>query len=67
MSARTKINSFFGFLAGALLSVFGKNPARPGPDDFRRAEFITSTQRLGIRFTEKIRRLFRFKWLKKVD
>jgi len=65
MSARTKINSFLGFLAGALLSVFGKKPSKPTAEDLRRAEFITSTQRLGIRFTEKIRRFFRFKWLKK--
>ena len=58
------MNSFFGLLAGGLLSIFGRSPARPGPDDLRRADFTTSTQRLGISFGEKIRDVFRFKWLK---
>jgi hypothetical protein len=65
MSVRTKINSFLGLLAGGLLSIFGKSPAKPTAADFQRAEFKTSTQRLGIRFTERIRDVFRFKWLRK--
>ena len=65
MSVRTKINSFLGLLAGGLLAVFGKSPAKPNVDDLKRAEFRTSTQRLGIRFTEKIRDIFRLKWLRK--
>jgi hypothetical protein len=60
----TKINSFLGLLAAGLLSIFGKKPARPGLDDLKRAEFTTSTQRLGVRFTERVRDVFRFKWLK---
>jgi hypothetical protein len=60
----TKINSFFGLLAAGLLSLFGKSPAKPAPDDLKRADFPTSAQRLGIRFSEKIRDVFRFKWLK---
>jgi len=60
----TKINSFLGLLAAGLLSLFGKAPAKPAPDDLKRADFPTSTQRLGIRFSEKIRDVFRFKWLK---
>jgi hypothetical protein len=31
----------------------------------QRAEFKTSTQRLGIRFTENIRDIFRLRWLRK--
>jgi len=65
MSVRTKIGSFLGLLAGGLLSIFGKSPAGPTTDDLKRAEFKTSTQRLGIRFTEKIRDVFRFRWLRK--
>jgi len=61
----TKFNSFIGALAGALLSVFGKSPPSPTADDLSRAEFKTSTQRLGVRFTEKIRSIFRFKWIKR--
>ena len=65
MSAHTKIGSFFGLLAAGILSIFGKSPAKPTTEDLRRTEFKTSTQRLGIRFTERIREVFRFKWLRK--
>jgi hypothetical protein len=62
MPVRTKINSF---LAGAMLSIFGKSGTKPTAEDFKRTEFRTSTQRMGLRFTEKIRDVFRFKWLSK--
>ncbi len=65
MSVRTKIGSVLGFLAGGLLSVFSKKTIKPAAEDFKRIEFKTSTQRIGIRFTEKIRRVFRFKWIRK--
>jgi hypothetical protein len=63
----TKINSFLGLLAGWFLSLFGKPPSRPVVDDLKRADFKTSTEHLGIRFSEKIRDVFRFKWLKIAD
>jgi hypothetical protein len=62
-----KINSFLGLLAGWLLSLFGKSPPKPVADDLRRADFKTGTQRLGVRFSEKIRDVFRFRWLKIAD
>ena len=65
MSFGTKTNSFIGSLAAGLLSIFGKSPAKPTPADLHHAEFKTSTQRLGIRFTERIRDVFRFRWLRK--
>lgn len=65
MSVRSKINSFVGLLAGGLLSIFSKSSAKPTASDLRRMEFKTSTQRLGVRFTEKIRQVFRFRWLKR--
>jgi hypothetical protein len=65
MSFRVKISSFLGLLAACLLSVFGKSPAKPDVEDLERTDFKTSTQRLGIRFSEMIRNVFRFKWLKK--
>jgi len=67
MRVRTKLNSFLGFLAAGALSLFGKSPAKPDAEDLKRMEFKTSTQRLGIRFTDKIRNVFRFKWLKKAE
>ena len=64
MSGNEK-RTLLGLLAGGLLSIFGKSPAKPTVEDFKKAEFKTSTQRLGISFTERIRRVFRFKWLKR--
>ena len=59
-----KINSFLGLIAGWLLSLFGKSPRKPVVEDLKRADFKISTQHLGIRFSEKVRDVFRFKWLK---
>ena len=64
MSGNEK-KTLLGLLAGWLLSIFGKSPAKPTVEDFKKAEFKTSTQRLGITFNERIRRIFRFKWLKR--
>jgi len=58
----SKINSFLGLLAGWLLTLFAKSPR-----DLKRADFKTSTQHLGVRFSEKIRDVFRFRWLKVAD
>ena len=65
MSFGTKFNSLLALLASLLLSIFGKSPPKPTAVDLQRAEFKTSTQRLGIRFTERIRDVFRFRWLRK--
>ena len=62
-----KINSFLGFVAGWLLSLFGKSPRKFVVDDLKQADFKTSTQHLGVRFSEKIRNVFRFRWLKIAD
>jgi hypothetical protein len=65
MGVRAKIHSLLGLLAACLLSIFGKPPPKPTADDLKRTEFKTSTQRLGIRFTERIRNVFRFRWIRK--
>ena len=64
MVLHRKSNTVLGFFAGLLGIVFGTKPAKPSMEDLKRAEFTTSTQRLGIRFTDRIRDVFRFKWLK---
>jgi len=33
--------------------------------DLRKQDYPISTQRMGIRFTERIRDTFRFRWLKR--
>jgi hypothetical protein len=62
-----KINSFLGLIAGWLLSLFGKSLPKPETEDLKQADFKASTQHLGIRFSEKIRDVFRFRWLKIAD
>jgi hypothetical protein len=66
MSVRTKISSVLGLFAGLFLLLFGRDSVKPTAEDLQRAEFKTSTQRLGIRFGEKIRNVFRFRWLRKL-
>jgi hypothetical protein len=52
-----------GHVAGWLLA--GRRPGRIKTADLAKAEFKTSTQRLGVRFTDRIRDVFRFKWVKR--
>ena len=66
MTFQRKTNTVLGFIAGMLATVFGAKPAKPTAEDLKKMEFGASTQRLGVRFTERIRDVFRFKWLKKV-
>ena len=67
MRLRTKINSIISFIAAGLLTIFRRSPAKPGPNDLNRMDFKTSTQRMGVRFREKIRDVFRLKWIKKIN
>jgi hypothetical protein len=63
MVFRRQTNSVLGFIAGILAAAFGAKTAKPTTEDLKRTEFSTSTQRLGVRFTERIRNVFRFKWV----
>lgn len=65
MSARRIINSFLGLVAAGIMSLFGKKSGKVTTEDLGRAEFKTTTQRLGIRFSERIRDVFRFRWIRK--
>lgn len=51
---------WLGLLAG-LLAGFSRRPANPAPPvrDFR-----TGTQRIGLRFTDRIRTLYRSRWIR---
>ena len=64
MPVRNKTNSFFGFLAATVLSLFTKYK-KITTDDLKKAEFKTSSQNTGVRFTERIRDVFRFRWIRK--
>jgi len=60
----TKKNTILGYIAGLLSSVFGQQVQKPDVNNIREKEFSTSTQKMGFTFTEKIRNIFRFKWIK---
>ncbi len=55
-----------GRFAGIILTVFGgARREKPAQQDMQRLEFRDSTQRIGARFSEKIRNIYRYLWLKK--
>ncbi len=60
MSFHNKKSSFFGFVVG----LFSKSPAKPTIDDLKKADFKTGTGDMGVRFTERIRDIFRFRWIR---
>jgi len=61
----TRKTTVLGFIAGILGNAFGSRAAKPTTQDLKNADFPASTQRLGLRFTERIRDVFRFKWIGK--
>lgn len=63
MSVQTRKSSFFGFLAAAF-SLFRRRE-KPTTKDLRNTDFKSSTQSMGVRFTERIREVFRFKWIRR--
>jgi hypothetical protein len=64
MPVQTKKNAFLGSLA-ALFSTLSRRP-KPADKDLKNADFKTGTQSMGIRFTERIRDVFRFRWIRKI-
>ena len=59
-----RAGSWLGSLAGRLICLFGRIK-KPTIQDMAKKEFPTSTQRMGVRFGERIRGVFRHIWLKK--
>ena len=60
--------SLLGFLTGFLLAIFGGKSKKAGDiavENLKRSEFKTSTQAFGMRFTDKIRGVFRRRWLRR--
>jgi hypothetical protein len=51
-----------GFLTG-LLSVFHRGDKVRKPD-FKKHDFRSSTSRIGLSFTDKLREVFRRRWIK---
>ena len=55
-----------GYLAGLVSRLSRGSRSRVTGSDLKRRNFATSTQRLGVRFSELIRATFRFRWLNKL-
>lgn len=56
---------WLGFAGILLARLFSPRRLRPGCDDLKRHDYPVSTQRMGVRFTERIRDTFRFRWVRK--
>ncbi len=61
----SKKAAWLGYIAGLLSRLRMGRRHKVTPGDLRRHDFPVSTQRMGIRFTERIRDTFRFRWLKR--
>jgi hypothetical protein len=55
-----------GMAAGIILAIFGKKNTKPTGEELAKADYKISTGRMGVSFTEKLRKVLRFKWLKKI-
>jgi len=63
---RENKNKLIAVLAGLVGSVWLLFKPKKKSDDFKKMEFSTSTQKMGVGFTDKIRDIFRGRWIKKV-
>ena len=57
--------AWFGCIAGLLSRLRIRRASAITADDLRKRDYPASTQRMGLRFTERIRDTFRFRWLKR--
>lgn len=66
MPGRWGRRAFWLGLVGGLLSRWlGPRPTPVTGRELRNHDYPASTQRMGVRFTERIRATFRFRWLRK--
>ena len=59
-----KVGSRLGLIA-SVASILCPSSCKQTDEDLRKADFKTCSQRMGVRFTDKIRDTFRNRWLKK--
>jgi hypothetical protein len=57
--------TWLGYAAGLLSYLHIRRSPKVTPDDLRKHDYPLSTQGMGIRFTERIRDTFRFRWLRR--
>lgn len=57
---------WLGFVGGLLARLFRTRLPEVTCEDLQRNDYSTSTQRMGVRFTERIRNAFRFRWIREI-
>jgi hypothetical protein len=55
-----------GLAAGLIARLSRTRRREVTGEDLRRNDYATSTQRMGVRFTERIRNAFRFRWIREI-
>ena len=62
---RSRKAAWLGCAASFLSRLRLRRVPQIAPRDLRKHDYPVSTQRMGVRFTERIRDTFRFRWLKR--
>ncbi len=57
-------SKMLGAIAAKILLLFGRKP-KVSVEEAILSDFKTSTQKMGVSFTEKIRNVFRRRWIKR--
>ncbi|MCX5643223.1 MAG: hypothetical protein NTZ17_00840 [Phycisphaerae bacterium] len=57
---------WLGLAAGLIARLFKTPLPDATSEDLRNCNYSTSTQRMGIRFTERIRNAFRLRWIREI-
>ncbi|MCP4708710.1 MAG: hypothetical protein GY869_08805 [Planctomycetes bacterium] len=58
------LRKWLQFVVGSFMSIITLGKKRPDTQQTRQMEYSTSTRRMGLTFTEKIRDNWRRRWLK---
>ena len=53
-----------GFGAGLLMNVLGRKPKPHSNAELYKQDFHPNTQKMGLRFSDRMRRVFRLRWLR---
>ena len=57
---------WLGFAGGLISRLFRTPLPDVTTEDWRRHDYSASTQRMGVRFTERIRNTFRLRWIREI-
>ncbi len=57
---------WLGFAAGLIARLFRTRLPEVTGEDLQRNDYSLSTQRMGVRFTERIRHAFRLRWIREI-